>query len=185
MFTQGIIVAIIIGYALKGRLKNFQRVDLKGVYLVVVSFTVEFLVISLIRKNIINQGIITYLIDLFMYLVLFYFVYLNKKDPFILMIGFGSLLNAIPIFLNGGSMPVSHGAAIKAGYMMDITKMGLYNLINSNTKFWILGDIFPYKFIISFVMSIGDIIIELGLMLFIITGMKNKEITSNVSDKIV
>ena len=185
MFIQGIIVAIIIGYALKGRLKNFERVDLKGLYLVVVSFTVEFLVVTLIRESVINQGIITYLIDLSMYIMLFYFVYLNRKDPFILMIGFGSLLNAITIFLNGGSMPVSHEAAVKAGYIMDIKKMGLYNVINSNTRFWFLGDIIPYKFIISFVASIGDIIIALGLMLFVITGMKNKKITSNISDKIV
>lgn len=175
MFIQGIIVAIIIGYALKGRLKNFERVQLKGIYLVTISFSIEFLVVISIRKNIINQGIITYMIDLAMYIVLFYFVYLNKRDPFILMIGLGSLLNAIPIFLNGGSMPVSHEAVVKLGANMDVTKMGLYNFINSNTRFWFLGDIFPYKAVIKVVMSIGDIIIVIGLMLFIITGMKNKE----------
>lgn len=185
MFIQGIIVAIIIGYALKGRLKNFERVDLKGLYLVAIAFMLEFLVIILIRKSIINQGIITYLVDLSMYIILFYFVYLNKKDPFILMIGLGSLLNAVPIFLNGGSMPVSHEAAVKVGLIMDITKEGLYNVINGNTRFWFLSDIIPYKIISNLVISIGDIIIAFGLMLFVITGMKKKEITSNTSDKIV
>ena len=175
MFIQAIIFAVIIGYALKGRLKNFERVELKGVHLVTISFLLEALVIILIRKSIINQGIVTYLIDLSMYIILFYFVYLNKKDPFILMIGFGSALNAIPIFLNGGSMPVSHEMAVKVGLTMNITKEGLYNVINSNTRVWFLGDIIPYKIIGRLVISVGDIIIGIGLMLFIITSMKKKE----------
>ena len=177
MFIQAIIIAVIIGYALKGRLKNFERVELKGLYLVTVSFIIEFLVVILIKKNVIDQGRITFFIDLFMYIVLFYFVYLNRKDPFILIIGFGSLLNAIPIFLNGGLMPVSHEAAVKLGFDKDITRMGLYSFINSHTRVWFLGDIMPYKAVVKVVMSIGDIIIAIGLMLFIITGMKKKEIT--------
>ena len=177
MFIQGVIVAIIIGYALKGRLKNFERVQLKGLYLIVVAFMLEVLVIILIRNNVINQGVITYLVDLCMYIILFYFVYLNRTDPFILIIGFGSLLNAIPIFLNGGSMPVSHEAAVKVGLTMNVTKEGLYNVINSSTRVWFLSDIIPYKIISKLVISIGDIIIAIGLMLFIIIRMKEEKVS--------
>ena len=86
--------------------------------------------------------------------------------------GLGFLLNAIPIFLNGGAMPVSAKAAEIAGITLNISKEGLYSLINGNTRLWFLGDIFPLTFLMHFAISIGDIIAVVGLMLFIITGMK-------------
>ena len=190
MFIQAIIVAIIIGYILRGSLKNFELVELKGLYAVTLSFTLQFIVIMLIRKGMLHNGTLTLVLHLIMYILLFYFIYLNRKYKFLVLMGVGFLLNAIPIFLNGGSMPVSHEAVVKLGANMNVTKMGLYNFINSNTRVWFLGDIFPYKAIIKVVMSIGDIIIVIGLMLFIITGMKNKENfnhieSSNVVDKII
>ena len=86
--------------------------------------------------------------------------------------GVGFLLNAIPIFLNGGAMPVSAKAAETAGLTLNISSEGLYTLINGSTKAWFLGDIIPLTFLRNFAISIGDIIAALGLMLFIITGMK-------------
>ena len=175
MFIQAIIFSIIIGYILKGTLKNFELVDIKGLYAVTFSFLSQFIVIMLIRKGFLENGILTYFLHLFMYMLLFYFVYLNRRYKFIVLMGLGFLLNAIPIFLNGGSMPVSLAACKQAGLVVEITKLGMYNLLNSATRLWFLGDIIPKKFITREVISIGDVVIAVGLMLFIINIMIKKE----------
>jgi len=107
-----------------------------------------------------------------MYILLVIFVYFNRKNKYIVLMGVGFLINAIPIFLNGGAMPVSTKAAETAGLTLNISKEGLYTLINGDTRLWFLGDIIPLTVLRHFAISIGDIITAVGLMLFIITGMR-------------
>lgn len=172
MFIEGLIFALIIGYILKGKIRNLENVDIKGVFLVFISFFIEFFIIIGIRKGIFNIGIFTYMLDLIMYTLLTIFIYLNRKDKYIVLMGIGFFLNAIAIFLNGGAMPVSAKAAEIAGITLDISNEGLYTLINENTRVWFLGDVIPKTFLRNFAISIGDILAMLGLMLFVITGMK-------------
>ena len=172
MFIEGLIFALIIGYILKGNIKNLENVDVKGVYLVFISFFIEFFIVIFIRKGLFNIGIFTYILDFIMYILLVIFICFNRKNKYILLMGVGFLLNAIPIFLNGGAMPVSVKAAETAGITLNISKEGLYTLINENTRVWFLGDIIPLTFLRNFAISIGDIIAAVGLMLFIITGMR-------------
>jgi hypothetical protein len=172
MFIEGLIFAVIIGYILKGNIKNLENVDINEVYLVFISFFIEFFIIIGIRKGFFNIGIFTYILDFIMYTLLAMFVYFNRKDKYIVIMGLGFLLNAIPIFLNGGAMPVSAKAATAAGLSLNMSKEGLYTLINENTRVWFLGDVIPLTFLRNFAISIGDILALLGLILFIITGMR-------------
>lgn len=172
MFIEALIFALIIGYILKGKIRNLENVDIKRTYLVFISFFIEVILIITIRKGFINIGIFTYLLDSIMYILLAAFIYFNRKNKYIVLMGLGFLLNAIPIFLNGGAMPVSAEAAETAGLSLNMSKEGLYSLINGNTRAWFLGDIIPLTFLRHFAISIGDIFAVLGLMLFIITGMK-------------
>lgn len=176
MFIEVLIFSIIIGYILKGSVKNLENIDIKNLYLIFAAFLIEFIIIMCIGKGILVRGTFTYILDLIMYALLAVFTYNNRKKPFILLMGVGFLLNAIPIFLNGGAMPVSYEGLKTAGLPQNITKEGLYRLIDENTRMWFLGDVFPLTFLRNFVISIGDIIAALGMMLFIISGMKkNKE----------
>jgi len=172
MFIEALIFALIIGYILKGKIKNLENVDIKRTYLVFISFFIEFFIIIFIRKGFFNIGIYTYVLNFAMYILLVAFVYFNRKNKCILLMGLGFLLNAIAIFLNGGAMPVGAKAAETAGISLNMSKEGLYTLINENTRMWFLGDIIPLTFLRHFAISIGDIIAVAGLMLFIITGMK-------------
>jgi hypothetical protein len=175
MFIYAIILAIVIGYLLKGRLKNFESVKINWISLIFISFFIEFAIVMLIQQGIINRGLITYSLNLVMYAILFTFIYKNRNNLYILIMGVGFLLNAIPIFLNGGAMPVSSEAAQIAKLTMNIEKEGLYTLINNQTRFWYLGDIIPFIALRNYVVSIGDIVSALGIMFFIITSMKHEK----------
>lgn len=172
MFIEAIIFAIVIGYILNGRIKNLNNVDIKAVGFVFFGFLIEFAIIILIKKNLLSRGYITYFLDFIMYALIFLFAYYNRKNPYLLIMGIGFLLNAIPIFLNGGAMPVGSYAIQKAGLTLNVESEGLYRLVDANTRMWFLGDIIPLTFLRHFAISIGDIVGAIGLMLFIITSMK-------------
>jgi len=173
MFIQVIILAILIGLILKGNFKNLSNVRIEGIYLILASFLLEAVVIMSIKKGILSIGPITYYADMAMYLLLFIFVYKNKKNPLILIIGLGFVLNAIPIFANGGMMPVGVNAANAAGITQNVATQGLYKLVDGNTKFWFLGDIIPYTVLNKNIVSIGDLVSAVGIMLLIIKGMRD------------
>jgi hypothetical protein len=172
MFIYAIFLAIVIGYILKGRLRNFENIKINCLSMIFISFFIEFVIVMLIQRGIISRGPITYSLNLVMYAVLFIFIYKNRNNIYLLIMGAGFMLNAIPIFLNGGAMPVSSQAVQAAGLTMNIEKEGLYALINNQTRLWYLGDIIPFIAFRNYVVSIGDIISALGIMFFIISSMK-------------
>lgn len=175
MFIISIVFAIILGYILGGRIRNLEKLNIKGIYIIFISFGLEFAIVMCIRKGILNIGLTSYLLDVIMYLLLLIFVILNRKNISIIIMGLGFLLNAIPIFLNGGAMPVSQEAIKIAGLDPNISAEGLYRVIDSSTKLWFLGDIIPINFINNFIISIGDIFTAIGLILLIVTGMKKNK----------
>lgn len=177
MFIEALIFAVIIGYILKGKIRNLENVELNKTYLIFTSFLIELFIVISIRSGFFNIGIFTYILDSIMYILLVIFIYFNRKNKYIVLMGVGFLLNATAIFLNGGAMPVSAKAAEIAGITLNVTKEGLYTLINENTRLWFLGDIIPLTFLRNFAISIGDIIAVVGLMLFIITGMKQSKLS--------
>ena len=174
MFIEALILAVILGYLLKGKLRNLEYVKIRGVYCVILPFLFEAIMNLLVRLRYIHPSFITLILVIALYLFLLYFTFLNRKNPFILIMGFGFLLNGIVIIINGGVMPVSYNSSIMAGSSnyVNIRNIGLYELIDSHTKLWVLGDIFPLKLGLKFIFSIGDVFISLGLILFTITGMK-------------
>lgn len=175
MFIISIAFAIILGYILGGKLRNLENLRIRGIYLIFISFAIELGIVMGIRNGILNPGKITYALDLLMYLLILIFVLLNRKNTCLVIMGAGFLLNALPIFLNGGAMPVSQEAINITGLNPDIGSEGLYTIIDSSTKLWFLGDIIPVRFINTFIISIGDIFTALGLVLLIVTGMRVKK----------
>lgn len=178
MFIEAIVLAIIIGYIAGGRLKRLEDADIKGIYLVFTAFLTEAVIMFLIRKGIVQRGTITYVLDVLMYGQLAVFTWINRKNPWLVIAGMGFLLNAIPIFINGGAMPVSVEAAVKSGFVSsaqeaNLEARGLYTAVTESTKLWFLGDVIPKRFIMKSVISIGDIVSSIGIASFIITRMRN------------
>ena len=92
----------------------------------------------------------------------------------------GVILNGLPILFNGGKMPVSENALINLGMkdtLLVLEKNLMFNhtLITENTRFKILSDIIPLKYPYPNVISIGDIFIILGIMLFIVYHSKEED----------
>lgn len=177
MFLVSLVVAIVIGLLLKGDIRKLDASNLKGIYLAFFAFLIEFVLFTLIRKKVIEKSIVTYIFYLIQYILILSFVFVNRRDYAILVIGIGIFLNALAIFLNGGAMPVSANAMVKAGMApsLDLVKEtmasseGLYQVATQKTIFAFLGDCIALG---KYVISIGDIFIALGLMGYVIKEMK-------------
>jgi hypothetical protein len=174
MFILALIIAIVIGYIIKGKLSNLQYAEIKAIWLIFLSFFIEFVINMLISRDIITKGTLTLSLDLVMYLMIFAFTFINRKSKFLLIMGVGFLLNAIPIFANGGAMPVGVEAAKAVSLDLNVEKVGLYVLANSETRFAFLGDIIPVNFIVQQAASIGDFVAAAGLIGFIVVNMRKK-----------
>lgn len=176
MFIIALIAAVILGYILRGSLKNIDTSSIKGVYFVFTAFLIEFIVVLTIKNGLLVRGTLTYVINLIMYVLLLAFIFINRKNKWIVIMGIGFFLNALPIFFNGGAMPVSLSAIKIVGITENVTAEGLYVLIDKSTKLAFLGDVIPLKYPRPFAISIGDIVGAIGLMLFVITEMKRKRV---------
>jgi hypothetical protein len=174
MFIFALIIAVIMGYLLKGSLKNIDAAKIKGLYFVFSAIILEFIIIRLLKSGHITIGTLTYVLDLIMYGLLLTFVYLNRNNKWIMLVGIGFILNAVVIFSNGGTMPVDVKAVEALGYTGEVSAMGLYTRIHEGTIFAFLGDIIPMKYPKPGVASAGDFVEVIGLTLYIITEMKNR-----------
>lgn len=107
------------------------------------------------------------------YLLLFVFVWANRRHLGLLIIGIGLLLNFLAIVTNGGLMPVSPDtleragleermAALKLGEPIPLTKNLL--LEREDTRLWFLSDILVWDNPANIrAFSVGDVIIGVGL----------------------
>ncbi|MGI5839980.1 MAG: DUF5317 domain-containing protein [bacterium] len=109
------------------------------------------------------------------YLLLLLGIWFNRKLPAARMIAVGVLLNALVILANGGRMPVSAAALSQAGldYYIPLLEKGNYlkhAMLDAGTYFPFLADIIPLKPSVypgGKVISVGDIILNLGVFLLV------------------
>ncbi len=179
MFAFSIVVAIIIGYLFKGKLQNITDLTYRGQWFIIIGFLIEIVMKIFLKKGLIEIGALTYVINVIMYGFIMTFIFLNRKDKFILVVGLGFILNIIVIFANNCTMPIGVEAMEYLKFSGTVETMGLYALVDSNTSFVLLADIIPYKIWRCVgIASVGDIFICLGIIGIIVKAMKTKALTN-------
>lgn len=173
MFIEGILIALIIGKVRRGKVSNFGNLYIKAWPLIILAFLLQvspaFSTTLPILKPLKPY---VFLISL---IIIAFVVLLNirKKGAWALLLGL--LLNLLVIFLNGYKMPISFESLELAGMypMVEGIKSGnIVNFISLEmvtdwTKYFSKYIVIPKPYPLSKVLSIGDVFITLGLILFI------------------
>ena len=93
----------------------------------------------------------------------------------------GNILNFLPIIINGGKMPVSIKALKYSNLytqlsLLDEGRIMTHSLVDEATKLYYLSDIIPIPkpYPLPKIISIGDILIGIGLFIIIQIYMKKE-----------
>ncbi len=183
MVIETILLSLLLGKLMGGKIRNIGNLYINGWYLFVVSFSVEIISLLIVSKT---SGDLSsfiennfFYIHLFIYLLLIIGLILNFHENGLRITLFGAILNFLPLSLNSGRMPVGI-KALKTSKLLNQLRLLqderiiTHGLANKGTKLTFLGDIIPIPRPYPFpkVISIGDILISLGLLVLIISHMK-------------
>jgi hypothetical protein len=172
MVYDGILLSLVIGFFRGGSLKGLAYMKLRGGWLFPLLLVAQFVIFALQEKVAIIAKLSNTLF-LLVYVIGLLFLWLNRNQPGFIIIFVGVLLNFIVMAVNGGRMPVSVEAAQFLGReYIDALQAGVYGkhqAITRETLLPFLGDIIPLSppYPRQQVISIGDVIINVGAFFFI------------------
>lgn len=172
MVFDGILISFIVGILRKGNLRAFSQLNLKWGWVFPLLLIVQ-LAVFMLQNDSEFLGQLSGSIYIVVYIIGLIFLFLNRKNPGFILIFIGVFLNFIVMVLNGGRMPVSVEAAavLDPGYIQAL-KESLYAkhaMLTSNTHLGFLGDVIPISdpYPRTQIISIGDIIMNIGIFFFI------------------
>mgnify|MGYP000140951698 CR=1 FL=1 len=188
MLVDVMIISVIIGLLRKGSFSNLAKLPLKNLHLIFFSFFVRYIPFYL--KGDFHVFAVKYNIFfvIISYGLMLYAIASNFHLKPMVLSALGVFLNAVVIVANGGKMPVSLKALEIANlnYLRPLLFSNDYlyhTALGAYTKLQFLGDIIPLPppYPRPRVVSIGDIILGIGIFWLIQLGMLKKHL---LSDKI-
>jgi hypothetical protein len=170
-------LAVAWGLLRGGQLSQLKFLPLQGIWLALIAFTVQVLLVYASVPLGLN-GLIRVLILAFTYALLVGFVWLNRRLQCMWVLGAGLVANLIVILANGGYMPISYETLQAAGLTRLVSSTASGTLVfgtkdilltTAETRFWFLSDIFvvPPPLPLQSVFSLGDALIAVGMFRFI------------------
>jgi hypothetical protein len=178
MTFDGIFIALILGFIRGGSLRSFADIRLKYGWVFPLLLAFQFIMFSF-QNSIAWVGNWSNYFIIIVYLIGLGFVWMNRHQQGFLLIFIGVLLNFIVIVVNGGRMPVSLDAAVLIDpAFKEILQTGLYakhQVLMDGTIFGFLGDIIPLPdpYPLKKVISLGDVVMNVGIFIFIQNLMLN------------
>lgn len=167
-------LSVVIGWIRGGELSNFQKLNFKKLWLLILAFALQFFIVTFGMTN--NAFVLDNYKTLYMisYGLLIVYLIVNITNRQLLVLLAGVILNTLVFVSNNGRIPISVDGLKLAGLndLADLVvadKLYLYVKLTENAKYGALSKIitlqkpFPY----TAVVSIGDVLVSLGVFIFI------------------
>lgn len=192
MVFDGIFIGLIVGLIRGGfrhGLHQFSKIRLKGGWIFPVLLIIQLIIFKFQDNSDILAAASNY-VFMIIYIVGMMFLWLNRD-----LKGFGSILagvflNFLVMAVNGGRMPVSlQAASVLDPYFVDMLKNGTvitkHFLLDDSTLLPFLGDIIPLSppYPRTQAISIGDIVMNIGIFIYIVHLMSDGHKKSGSSEK--
>lgn len=175
MFIEPAIIGILFSWIKKGKMRNIEKINIRNGSLFFIAAIIQ---VFLSLGKALNFKFIEYIIDnnffiiyLFTYILLIIGILSNMDKKFMKYILIGIVLNGLVIFSNGGKMPVALGGIPFANDYTEISEREFdikHESLDENTRLKVLADIIliPKPYPLARIISIGDIFIMLGVLIF-------------------
>ena len=152
---------------LGGRLALLAAIRLKHTALIIAALFVQVLITEVIPRapRPLDVGL-----HLATYVAAGFALWANRRLPGLLVIAAGALSNGAVIALNGGTLPASKAALLRAGYSLSESKFKNSGVLPHPVLPW-LGDVFTTPAWLPFrnVLSVGDVVILVGTAVLVHT----------------
>ncbi|HSW35129.1 MAG TPA: DUF5317 family protein [Candidatus Limnocylindrales bacterium] len=179
MVPEAIIAGLVIGFLRNGSLKQLGHINLSGWPLIALSMALQ----AAVRIDFaLNTGFLsaaTPLLYVFSFVLLLSFAFLQPSKKSMFLIGLGILLNLLVITANKGLMPVDARRIppLVREELASGTLSPFHTVMTEDTWLDFLGDRIMLPYAKNQLISIGDIILAGGLMLYVQQNMlKDKRI---------
>jgi Family of unknown function (DUF5317) len=170
LILAAIVVAIVVGYILRGSLRNFSGARIRWPLLALAGLALQLWPVSATSSA---QGFGLLMAS---FGLLFAFGVLNIRNPGFSLIVVGLCMNALVIGVNHG-MPVQREALIRSGQGSTLELLAeeggaKHHLAGPDDNLMFLGDVIPVPMPIGQVVSLGDVATYAGVMWFVIASMQ-------------
>ena len=173
MFIEAIVLGMIIGLISKRRISNLFSIDIKGWHFIILAVLIQYSPIFLKSFNLVrfDYNYFTLIGNIIILIV----ILINREIKSSLVIFIGGLINTVAFYINGLKIPLLKGiASSKMIELINEGKIINYKLVDElvNWKLY-LGKIIKEPDVYPFArpLSIGDLIIILGIVLLIVREM--------------
>lgn len=184
LLLYSIAAGLLAGRLLGGRVRNLEHVRFRWWQLALAGLLVQLVLFAdPIQERVGGEGPLIYVASTLAVLLA---LLRNLRLPGLALIAVGAVLNLVPILANGGYMPSSPEvwreltgvAAVPVAFYSNVA------LIGPDTLFPFLGDVFafPRPLPMATAFSLGDAIIALGAVIFLVTAMRTLPTTPAAPD---
>ncbi len=182
MFLSAIALALVTGALAGGGLPRLGQLKLRWIWVLLLALTVRVGVLLMWREGV-NPGVPPGWGIVLAYSLIFVFLWGNWRVPGLQVAAVGIALNFLAVLLNGGRMPIWPAAFAAAGFSPDaLAGDPFHYLLPAGTvaefvsRGGIFGDVVPLPLpIIRDVVSIGDLLLAMGLFWTIVYSMTRPE----------
>jgi len=183
VLIEGLVLSLVVGKIRGGKFKGLGQTPIRNVWLFILAFILEFATLFAASAGVSLVADYIMYLHTASYILLFAAIISNREHRSMWLVLLGSMLNFLVIFINGGAMPVAVEALNNKGlydYAQMISTGGMvtHQPLTDLTKLPFLADIIilPAAYPLPKVHSIGDIIISLGIFLFVQKAMLQEKI---------
>lgn len=179
LLLYSIVAGLLIGRLTGGRVRNLERIHFVWWPLALAGLVVQLVLFARpIAERVGPEGPFIYVASTIAVLAA---LLRNLRLPGMAVIAVGAVLNLIPVLANGGAMPSAPEAwlALNGVAALPVTHFSNSVLIGPETLFPFLGDIFvwPRPLPLANVFSIGDALIAVGAVVFLVSAMRPRSAT--------
>jgi hypothetical protein len=181
MYLEAALLALFLGLILGGSLKKLLDLKMRWLSLLIVSVFMSLLpkvpVLGVYLAGLGTPAAVT--VAVFRYGFLLAFAALNYRYISVCIIGAGGLSNFIVTMANGGRMPVSAKAlGVKPGdagvALLKGSQILNYRVAGAGTRLSTMSDVIQARGINIYFLSVGDILISIGIFALILQLMEPK-----------
>lgn len=175
LLLYAIVAGLVLGRLSGGRLRNLEHLRFAWWPLAVGGLAVQVVLFAPpVARHVGSEGPLIYVLST---LAVMAALLRNLNRPGLVVIAVGAALNLVAVIANGGAMPSSPEAwmALNGVAELPVTHFSNSVLIGPDTLLPWLGDIFvwPRPLPLANVFSIGDAIIAIGTVLFLVDAMRS------------